>query len=343
MNWQSVKRVRNIFFVILSLFSISCNVSNPTEEVTNQQNFLEDKYLASSNWYQSSVPFELMDEWNVDMPELMNSKANAYWFNITPSAVSIREIIDSLDVNMLVPVLYVVYDPNLRGCYNPDVNYTASDTSWGSVITNVNSDDLNSFTENLGDNYLSLWLWNRAVTKNQSIFIDLGLISEDVIPDNKLSNEDLNDNDVLDIRDDWNEDRGIDGYFDIDEYDYDVENNLDPSNDNYSDPSTTMNYERANFPEGNKRMDSEDINNNFSIDRENDFYTYKVPLDTSGNMYLIDVSSEERWMKLHIPLDSFINKIGEPKISNLKNLRIWFKEGEDKISIQIAEIKFLTQ
>ena len=66
---------------------------------------------------------------------------------------------------------------------------------------------------------------------NAKLYLDLGVISEDVIPDNRLNSEDKNQNDAIDE----GEDTGLDTLFDAQErVNYpDAQDRVDPSGDNF--------------------------------------------------------------------------------------------------------------
>jgi hypothetical protein len=108
--------------------------------------------------------------------------------------------------------------------------------------------------------------------------IDLGKISEEIIPNGRLDSEDQNANNLLDE----GEDTGLDGILDIEEPSY--QTGTDPNDDNYSYSSND--FEKINGTEGNlvqigksKSYDTEDLNGNFSIDFTNDYFSYQIPLD----------------------------------------------------------------
>ncbi len=117
------------------------------------------------------------------------------------------------------------------------------------------------------------------------LIIDLGQISEDIIPNGDLDQEDQNQNDRLDE----GEDVGLDGKTNADELlEFgDVDGNGDPSNDNFSFPLGQSDYSTINGTEGNGKLsdsgllpDTEDMNKNFTLDKVNSYFRYEIPLDT---------------------------------------------------------------
>src|SRR5690606_30905662 len=101
------------------------------------------------------------------------------------------------------------------------------------------------------------------------IYVDLGRISEDVIPNRRLDTEDADNNDAMDTN--GEEDTGLDGIKDGEERSRYPDLGNDPSADNYFLPTGTgrslFDYQNVNNTEGNfisidasRTPDTEDIN-----------------------------------------------------------------------------------
>ncbi|MBK7264810.1 MAG: hypothetical protein IPI12_00370 [Ignavibacteriales bacterium] len=122
------------------------------------------------------------------------------------------------------------------------------------------------------------------------MYIDLGKISEDVIPNNRLDSEDkAPQNELIDE----GEDTGLDGYFDPQEQTVFGSQKSDPSNDNFAYNNSPLfdlyNYFNINGTEGNAQLtdigrvpDTEDLNRNGVLDQANSYFRYEIPIDTTA-------------------------------------------------------------
>lgn len=183
---------------------------------------------------------------------------------------------------------------------------------------------------------------------NGRLHIDIGAMSEDVIPNGKLDNEDILPNGKLDPGEDVGLDRmpnddpraiaaggdfwDINGNgekdavepFSMDDWRYE---RYDPDED----------YTRINGTEGNSndaagdQPDTEDLNGNNTLDFANDYWTFSLNLqpdhpDNENYTFYkaIDEEAETdfgwRWYK--IPLADF-SKIGSPSSENIECIRLW--------------------
>jgi hypothetical protein len=208
--------------------------------------------------------------------------------------------------------------------------------SWAGIMTLLeNNEVLTSFY----DVYLTIWIKLSSLSPTNYLFIDIGQISEDIIPNNILNTDDLNANGILD----FGEDGGLDQEFDQDEISYDPLQNSDPNNDDSDYDEDLNNFERFNFPENNNLLDTEDINNNYTLDRENNYYTYKIQLDTVNNKYISKVKKSSNWVKFKIPLSDYYEIIGSTNEINLSSMRFWFYGKSESVFINIAEIRFIRE
>lgn len=329
----------NYFLISMLIFLFNgCDIFDSSTEI--KKDYFNADYIPYMRWHQSSIPVQIINSWNIPAENLMNFKSNVYWYNIYQSPISIPISINNVTKLFHVPALYLAYSPEQRACYNTNLNYSVTDTSWGGVMTPIISDDADQLVGKFDRGYLSIWVRYLINAHQNYLFIDLGRISEDVIPNLMMNSEDINANERLETFTYFDEDRGLDELINSKETYFDEQNNPDPNNDDFSDPSITLKYEKINFPEKNNILDSEDLNNNWTLDRTNQYYTYKVPLDSANNKYLIEKSSDNRWMKLQIPLIDYFEKIGDQNDSEFSILRFWFKDCTETVRIEIAEIKF---
>ncbi len=321
-----------IFVIIITIAFSSCKqATEPANKLTNP---LETKYLNYDNWYDTSIPAQIEDVSALSPAELMNYKAKMYWYNISPPDVSLRDILVNSNENIQTSVLDLVYNPAERGCYNTDTLFSTSDSNWGGTIFLIDKDDRTFVNDNFDTGYLSLWLNFEDKLPGGYLTIDLGRISEDVIPNHILDTEDKNHNGILDA----GEDTGLDGLTDKQEPGYNS-SNQDPENDDYS-YTAGINFERINNPEGNQKLNMEDINYNGTLDLVNSYYSYKIPLNYDNNPYIDSAVTSAGWAHMKIKLTGFTSTTGVPSKTNLDSFRIWISGINKIVRIRFAEIKF---
>ncbi len=208
----------------------------------------------------------------------------------------------------------------------------------------------------------------RVRGRNVRLNIDLGVVSEDQqrVPNrpanNKLDTEDQGNppDGQLTIAEGNNEDTGFDGV-DPDTAVFNGANPLDPRNldlvtANGDDPAgdrfetiqdspnkediDPRRYVRVNGTEENHNLDplpdTEDMNLNGTLDRDEDFFRYTIDLGDPNQRYLItDVqrdfpdavpppAADNGWRRYRIPLtDSLRTAFGNPNLSLTRHVRVW--------------------
>ncbi|MFN3694444.1 MAG: hypothetical protein ACK4UV_05500, partial [Ignavibacterium sp.] len=127
-----------------------------------------------------------------------------------------------------VTVLDFVFLPDTPGTYNWEPNLSDRQKVWGGNMKVLSSTANNLVEENV--EFIEFWAQVVDAEPGAKIYIDLGQVSEDVIPNNKLDKEDIiRENEVIDD----GEDTGLDGKFDNQErIDYNS-TKADPSGDNF--------------------------------------------------------------------------------------------------------------
>ncbi|NQT34530.1 cell surface protein SprA [bacterium] len=223
---------------------------------------------------------------------------------------------------------------------------------WGGVIRYLGS----GYADQTEAKFLEIWLNLKSNVGNENVmYIDLGRISEDAIPNNLLNTEDRPQpgrtvgNGIL-TRD---EDTGID-LIDADDPADMIDVNGDgrnppqllPSYDEWqydASRSKRSDYSHINGTEGNiedeggRYPDTEDLNNDTNIDRANDFYRYKIDLsEGNGNRYIV-MDNPNGWRLYRIPLKDML-EVGSPSMASLEYARIWLTGFERPVRLQIAQI-----
>lgn len=320
-------------------------------------------------WRDASAPDFMAD---LDVPgklkndEKMEYKAKLVWFNIAPSDVSATEIWPKKSVRAgedQVTVLNLWFRPNTRAPYNysQDLDgklWANRQKAWSGIQRLIGSTTTNLLDDNI--NFIELWVRLDQVQPTVKLNIDLGLISEDVIPNGKLNTEDGLDGGYLNgILAPAEEDLGVDGlrndqertvYADfVRKY---PQFNEDPTGDDWARPVTSSlrfnDYDGMNGTENNSQSDigrypdSEDLNRNNVLDRINSYFEYEIPLDTTSLEFQQYIGgSNNGWHQIRIPLNAFKRKIGEPSFGTVEGIRVWLTGAQDEVKLRIAEFNLI--
>ena len=270
--------------------------------------------------------------------------------------------------------LYLLFNPYKRGIYNRNPDYRDSanpefkaDSAqmffdenkarlWGGFQRLLSSFNTNFDNENI--EYIEVMMQiNQYEPGKTHMYIDLGMISEDIIPNSVLNTEDgitstvPMPNGIIDA----GEDVGIDMLNDDEErdpnntkYGYTIPWPLyfedDPSKDNYSfdfrkddyqrtheDFRFYNNYENNSVAEMGQFPDTEVLNKNNgqTISLDNSYFTYELKLDPNPitNPQIVGGNPEKGWFLYRIPVRKPMGKKGNPSFANIQYIRVWFKGG----------------
>ncbi len=183
-----------------------------------------------------------------------------------------------------------------------------------------------------------------------AMHVDLGQISEDVIPNGKVDTEDKSVYGQSDGILDEDEDTGLDG----------LRDNMEPGHEEYADPngddfeyksddrSQRYDYTRINGTEGNiddpdrgRRPDTEDINYNGILDPFNNYFEYTIDLNSTD---WVEGTYNNGWRLYRIPLkDSstvYYSEVGNPDWNTIQFARLWITSPESTL-VQIASIQLV--
>lgn len=310
--------------------------------------------VSYTNWKDLSPPDSLpvakrSNKTGTDLKkELMNYKAHSYWYNILPSPIVVEDIWgDRKQVareNEKVTVLDMVYEPSKRGSFNYNPSLDTLSQNWGGMMKILSSTANNLEEENI--EFIEFWAFVKEAPEGAKLNIDLGKISEDVIPNDSLDTEDKNRNDLIDE----GEDTGIDGLTDVQERQRYSDLGDDPSNDNFAYSTGSGNFERINGTQGNAELtdigrfpDSEDLNRNFTLDRANSYFRYEVPLDTNKaeNPFIVGGGEPRNWYQFRIPLREFKKMVGAPSFTIVEYIRFFITGVEQPVHIKFAEMNLV--
>lgn len=324
------------FFLLIPflLQTISCGTKSGIIE-TREEEFFDSILLKSGDYTFASVPAFGIDANPINSQQ---KRALIYWYNEKYSSGSIDKILgeeyNSSNARSSIVVLNVEFDPTQKGIYNLGELSKELKENWAGVCGILPDSIKGKFkSKNL---VLRMWMKIEETSPEALLNIDIGKISEDILPNGKLDSEDKNNNGILDV----GEDTGIDGINDLLEPHY--QNGNDSNNDNFE---TSDGFKKINGLENNrigkKFPDTENLNRNSILDLANNYFSYKLSLEKnkilSGN--IVEVG-KNGWMLIKIPIDLPDIKIGSPDKNNVETIRFWFSNADRPVHIKIAQIKF---
>jgi cell surface protein SprA len=328
---------------------------------------------AYSVWRLGSVPNVLPTNDAPTDSSMNQNRTKLAWYNLpitslSPKTVRVDDIWPEKSVareDQRVTVLDLDYYPGRRGPFNYRPDLGVQRRNWASIIRLLPPNASNLVDGNF--NYIELWMKvdNHSGGK---LIIDMGKISEDVIPNGKLDSED----DVLpgSIRNgilNAGEDVGLDMLTDEEErivYAAEIAAGLipfdDPSGDNYRyDPNdwtqfngTEGNGDQTDGDPAGQFPDTEDLNNNSILDLANDYFRYVIDLDTTRyaatafdrNPYVVG-GGTNGWYQFRIPLNVPDQRVGTPALDNVEYLRVIVTDVEraddNPVNIRIAEFNLV--
>ncbi len=321
--------------------------------------------VSYTGWKDLSAPDSIPSLAGLSYMQMMDYKAKAFWFSITPSDVVVKNLwgnnkqVATTDQN--VPVMDYVFLPDTPGTYNYNPKLSDPTKTWGGMMKVLSTTANNLQEQNI--QYIEFWFQVDQAPANSDLYIDLGRISEDVIPNKILNTEDKNNNGVVDA----SEDIGIDGMTNAQEKAFCVANGYpaadkaDPSGDDFSwNPSASgiYKYFNINGTEGNGQNvdigripDTEDLNLNGNLDLVNSYFRYKVPLDTSKltNPYIAGGgegldnpdNNKLQWYLLRIPLSDTMLTVGQPTLSDVEYIRVFTTDVSSMIHVRLAEFNLV--
>ncbi|MGD8363106.1 MAG: cell surface protein SprA, partial [Gemmatimonadota bacterium] len=327
--------------------------------------------IARGAWFYSSVPDQAVNYLDGGSEVFFKPKpadrGQLLWFS--PTTVQVKDLTPREDNQQtrddLVPVLEVVYVPQTdAGVYD----------SWGGLVTPLR---VGGTIDVSTSQFLEVWVNDFVndrdnVNRRGELLIDVGTVNEDAVwdpltppaePNQQLDVEDKNrsGNQI-----EYDEDTGLDG----------VRNDGEPApapntirwgpkpaeqdpagDDRLPDVETHLpdgrlidrirKYRGINGTEGNQRADGEDLDGDFSLDQENNYYEYRIDLsdpaflDVGRDLGVSD--SRNGWRLYRIPLDGYHMEVGTANLSQVEHMRMWFRgvDPGDTLDVQIASIEIV--
>jgi cell surface protein SprA len=331
--------------------------------------------LSPFQWTHASIPEDSLIASSDTLVSLYRGKT-FWWQNFIPrlSVTDPYPNRQTIQGRSNISPLYFVFNPYERGIYNRNPEYRDSanpefkaDSAdiffnankgklWGGFQRLLSSFNTNFDNENI--EYIEVMMQLNAYEPGKTqMFIDLGMISEDIIPDKSNNTEDgitqasPLPNGIIDL----NEDLGLDGMKDETENDptkmpWPLYLEKDPSKDNYKFEFTKDDYQRNeddfrfyNNYEGNaisemgQFPDQEVLNKNNgqTISLDDSYYTYEIKLDPNPitNPQIVGGNPSKDWFLYRIPVRKPHRSTGNPSFANIQYVRVWFKGGLFKATI----------
>lgn len=289
-------------------------------------------------WTPSSVPAIIpgWEDYNFLPSDVLKnqSRGKLVWYNPF-SQVAIKDIWPDQDVNPNVPqAVHVLTLEFERNQTIPDPR-----RSWAGLMRYLSA----GYADQSNSKFLEVWVQG----DEGRVHFELGQVSEDARPNGKLDTEDKLRNGIRNGILDDDEDTGLDGVAGQDGTG--VEG--DDGDDDWFYTSASDDYSRINGTEGNLNDDSgrfpdtEDLNQNGSLDLRNDYFSYSFSLDKfHPDTALIGGGEGNQfgWRMYRISLAEPDSVVGSPQITNLEYVRLWVDEApRDNIAIRIAKISLV--
>lgn len=289
-------------------------------------------------------------------------KASLYWYNprIKPDENEIWPDKNKGSLQTIKKdIMTMHYEPNLRGMYNTNFDYinnpTIADSAWSGLMRGLPFYSTNLNQENIDFIEITLSVDQNLDPSNAKLYLDIGRISEDVVLNSSLNTEDgcRTQNPQSDGIMNDGEDVGLDGLNDEEERKKYNVTDSDPMVDNFkplpfgnTNPSQE-DYRYLNGLEGNLTREdgpfpnTEDLNNNSSLDLDNSYFRYELNLDPSPstNKQIVG-SGKNGWRQYRIPLRAGFTKVGNPSFSSVEAIRLSIKSPKGVI-ISIADMNIV--
>jgi len=340
---------------------------------------------AYGQWRDASVPFymEQLDSYqpvnrsvSTSDPNVLRSllpdttkmeyKGRLTWYNIFPSDVVVQDLRPEKKVKRgdeQVTVLNLHFRPQERGPFNYSMDlegklFANRQKAWAGIMRLLGTTTTNLVDENI--NFIEFWVRIEKGQPTVKLHIDLGLISEDVIPNRRLDTEDGLDGGLRNGILGPNEDVGLDGLTNdqerirfsafLEKYPQYVG---DPSGDDWVQPKigslNPNDYAGVNGTENNSKSeigrypDTEDLNRNNVLDRTNSYFEYVIPMDTTSNEFrqYVTGGGANRWYQIRIPLNEFRTKVGDPTFTVVEAVRVWIEGAQDEVLLRLADFNLV--
>ena len=326
--------------------------------------------------WQHSAPFPDRILWDHDTVA-QNFRGRSFWYQKFVPDVPQADVYPNrarVQGRQNINPLRIVFDPTRRGIYNrnpeflDDGNPRWNDEDslqvraevqqfqaenrnriWGGMTRLLSPFNTNFDNDNI--DFIEIMMRIEQYEPGSKMYIDLGFISEDVIPDQRLSQEDRQPaNNLIDD----GEDIGIDTLDNAAEqfaYPPPLNREADPARDDYffnfagdrqnqqeSDFIQYNNFENnASQSELGQFPDTEILNRNNgqTVMLDNSYFRYEVNLnpDPATNPQIVGGNPDKGWYQFRIPIRRPDTIVGNPLFTNIQYARVACKGGVVRVSI----------
>lgn len=331
--------------------------------------------LTPSVWSHSSA-FEDKTLWDADTTAAYY-RGRSFWYQKFVPDVPQADVYPNrarITGRSNINPIRLVFDPDHRGIYNRNAQFLDAanprwndadslqvragvqqfqaenrNRVWGGMMRLLSAFNTNFDNDNI--DYIEIMMHIDAYEPGSKMYIDLGQVSEDVIPNQRLNTEDRSPpNNLIDV----GEDRGIDTLFNADErleYPDPLNRETDPARDDYffnfsgnRADQQEGDFVRYNNFEGNATQselgqfpDTEILNKNNgqTISLDNSYFRYEIKLDPNAatNPQIVGGNPDKGWYLFRIPVRRPDTIVGNPLYTNIQYVRIAFRGGLTKVSI----------
>jgi hypothetical protein len=267
------------------------------------------------------------------------SRGRLIWYN-PDEQVAIRQIWPEQDVNPTVPQR--VHVLTLRLTRKEEF----MERTWAGLMRFLSP----GYADQSTSKFLEVWVQGNE-GEGGRLHFDFGQISEDAIPNGQLDTEDHQQNFIRNGILDEGEDTGLDGVAGQDGLNVPG----DDGDDDYFHQLGSNDYERINGTEANQNdeggrfPDTEDLNNNGSVDLRNDYFSFSFSLDRSHPDTALIAGGEGLnpaddfgWRMYRIPLAKPDTTVGNPQWTNIEYVRLWLDQPQkDNMHVSIAKVNLV--
>ncbi len=331
--------------------------------------------LIPSQWQHSSIPNDVSIDSTAQGRSLYRGKM--FWYQYMIPRVPIRDIYPQNQSyqqgRMNANPLNVFFNPNLRGIYNknplfldpenpvydPGNDFSAKPENrpkiWGGMMRLFSTFNTNFDNENI--EYVEIMMRLDQYEPGKSkMYIDMGQISEDIIPNGAPDTEDgiTDANKFPNGMIDAGEDVGIDkmnNAAEKNDYPAPLNQEADPARDDYKfnfnkndEDRVEDDFKAYNNFEGNASVselgqfpDKEMLNpnNGQTLASDDSYFTYEVTLlpDPNQNDQIVGGNPDKGWFLYRLPIRKPVSMVGNPQFSNIQYIRVRFQGGILKAQI----------